>query len=298
MLDIDQRIRVAAISLLGLAETPPDGTLVDSLSVILPAYNEQDNIVRAVMSAVEVLPELAHQWEVIVVDDGSSDLTAETAASLVSEHYPNVRLLRHETNRGYGAAIRSGFSRARYNLVFYTDSDNQFDIGELRYTLPIMRDADVMVGFRVYRYDDPMRVVMSWAYNRLVRVLFRVRVRDVDCAFKVFRREVIDKISIETDNFFVDTELVAKARKWNFRIVEKGVRHYPRSAGETTVSSSDIPNTLRVVFQMWQRIHRPTRAQMEAAAALRLEVEQVDLEFIPVGDPTGMNQPLGAVTTN
>jgi glycosyltransferase involved in cell wall biosynthesis len=282
--------------LLGLTATSTDGTLVDSLSVVLPAYNEQDNIVRAVMRAVEVLPTLARDWEVIVVDDGSSDKTAEIMASVVSEHYPNVRLLRHPTNQGYGAAIRSGFSRARHDLVFYTDSDNQFDIGELRYTLPIMRDADVVVGFRVYRYDAPIRLALSWAYNRLVRVLFRVRVRDVDCAFKVFRREVIDKISIETDNFFVDTELVAKARKWNFRIVEKGVRHYPRSAGETTVSSSDIPNTLRVVFQMWLRIHRPTRSQLYAAAVRRDEAALLDIEFMPAGNQTGMNQPIGAGT--
>jgi glycosyltransferase involved in cell wall biosynthesis len=217
--------------------------MVDSLSVVLPAYNEQENIAQAVGRALEVLPALATQWEVIIVDDGSRDETATVASSLVAEHYPQVRLLRHPVNQGYGAALRSGFLRARHDLVFYTDSDNQFDIGELRYALPMMRDADVLIGFRVYRYDDPIRVFMSWAYNRLVRILFRVRVRDVDCAFKIFRREVTDKIFIETDNFFVDTELVAKARKWNFRIVEKGVRHYPRSAGETTVSSSDIPRT-------------------------------------------------------
>jgi dolichol-phosphate mannosyltransferase len=158
----------------------------------------------------------------------------------------------------------------------------------------MMRDADVLVGFRVYRYDGPIRVAVSWTYNQLVRVLFRVRVRDVDCAFKVFRREVVDKISIETDNFFVDTELVAKARKWNFRIVEKGVRHYPRSAGETTVSSSDIPNTLRVVFQMWQRIQRPTRRQLEAAARRRTEAEQADLEYIPLNDEDRSSEPTGA----
>jgi glycosyltransferase involved in cell wall biosynthesis len=272
-----------------------DGPLVDGLSVVLPAYNEQENIARAVLRATEVLPGLAEEWEVIVVDDGSSDQTAEIARNIVSEHYPNVRLLKHQTNQGYGAALRSGFIHARHELVFYTDSDNQFDLGELRYALPMMRDADVLVGFRVYRYDEPARLALSWAYNVLVRILFRVRVRDVDCAFKVFRREVIDKISIETDNFFVDTELVAKARKWNFRIVEKGVRHYPRTAGETTVSSSDIPRTLAVVFQMWQRIHRPTRRQLEAAAARRLHAEDADIEVIPSGDHLKASEPIQAV---
>ena len=263
--------------------TPVETPIVGSLSVVLPAYNEEENIARAVQRGVDVLPALAEKWEVVVVDDGSRDQTAEIVRELVEEHYPHVRLLQHPVNEGYGAALRTGLSRARHELIFYTDSDNQFDIGELQYALPMMRDVDVVVGFRVYRYDDPIRVAMSWAYNRLVRVLFRVRVRDVDCSFKVFRREVIEKITIETDSFFVDTELVAKVRKWNFRMAEKGVRHYPRTAGETTVRPSDIPRTLCVVFQMWQRIHKPTRRQMEESAARRLEAERLDVEFIPVG---------------
>jgi dolichol-phosphate mannosyltransferase len=257
------------------------GTLVPALSVILPAYNEEENIVSAVMQAVEVLPALAAEWEVIVVDDGSADRTGEFVTELLTDHYPNVRLVRHLMNQGYGAALRSGFHRARHELVFYTDSDNQFDIGELRYALPMMRDADVLCGFRVYRYDTPIRVMISWGYNRLVRILFGVPVRDVDCAFKIFHREVLDKITIETDNFFVDTELMAKAQKWNFRIVEKGVRHYPRTAGETTVMPGDIPRTLRVVLQMWQRIHRPTRNQMEVAEARRKESVDASTEVIP-----------------
>jgi glycosyltransferase involved in cell wall biosynthesis len=260
-------------------ETP----LVTSLSVILPAYNEEENIALAVARGVEVLPQLAEEWEVIVVDDGSRDRTGAIVADLVAAHYPRVRLLQHPVNQGYGAALRTGFLRARYELVFYTDADNQFDIGELRYVLPMMGDVDVVVGFRVYRYDTPIRVAMSAAYNRLIRVLFRLRVRDVDCSFKVLRREVVDKITIETDNFFVDTELVAKARKWNFRLAEKGVRHYPRTAGETTVRPSDIPRTLRVVLQMWQRINHPTPRQVEEAVAMREAAERADVELIPLG---------------
>jgi glycosyltransferase involved in cell wall biosynthesis len=257
------------------------GVIVNSLSVVLPAYNEEENVGTAVQRALEVLPGLAGEWEVIVVDDGSVDATTEVMTALVDEHYPRVRLLRHEVNRGYGAALRTGFGAARYELVFYTDSDNQFDIGELAHALPMMSDCDVLVGFRVYRYDSPIRVMVSWGYNLLVRLLFRVRVRDVDCAFKVFRREVLDKIEIETDNFFVDTELVAKARKWNFRLVEKGVRHYPRLAGETKIEPSDIPRTLKVVFEMWQRIHLPTRRQVTAAAAALDAPLAAGLEQLP-----------------
>jgi dolichol-phosphate mannosyltransferase len=158
-------------------------------------------------------------------------------------------------NRGYGAALRAGFHEARGDLVFYTDADLQFDIRELRYFLPLMSAADVAVGFRVYRYDAVLRCMLSWTYNRLVRVLFRVRVRDVDCSFKVMRREVFERIDLETTDFFIDTEIVAKARKWNFRIVEKGVRHYPRMAGQSTVRAGDIPRTLRTVGRMWARLY-------------------------------------------
>jgi glycosyltransferase involved in cell wall biosynthesis len=255
--------------------------IVTGLSVVLPAYNEDDNIETAVRRALEVLPELAEEFEVIVVDDGSRDRTAELAHALLVEYYPRVRLLRHVENRGYGAALRAGFSRARHEFVFYTDSDNQFDIAELEFALPMMVDHDVVIGFRVYRYDSPIRVLASFAYNRLVRLLFRVKVHDVDCAFKIFRREVLDKITIECADFFVDTELVAKAGKWNFRIAEKGVRHYPRAAGETTVQPSDIPRTLRTIVHMWRRIHMPRTGEIEEAARIRAELEETTIEAVP-----------------
>jgi dolichol-phosphate mannosyltransferase len=139
----------------------------------------------------------------------------------------------------------------------------------------------MVIGFRVYRYDTVVRSMLSWGYNRLVRVLFRVRVRDVDCAYKLFRRDVLEKIDIECENFFVDTELVAKARKWNFRIAEKGVRHYPRMAGETTVQASDIPRTLRAVARMWQRIYLPTRGQHLRREAGEKTAEAPAAEALP-----------------
>jgi glycosyltransferase involved in cell wall biosynthesis len=238
-----------------------------TLSVVLPAYNEEPNIERAVGRCLDVLPKLTGDFEVIVVDDGSSDRTADLVQTILEEHHPRVRLLRHNRNLGYGAAIANGFREAGSDLVFYTDSDNQFDVSELEWFLPLIREYDVVVGFRVYRYDAVLRSIMSWCYNRLVNVLFRVRVRDVDCAFKLFRKEVIRKIDVESDDFFIDTELVARARKWNFRIIEKGVRHYPRPAGETTVRPSDVPRTLWTVSRMWQRIYFPRREQIEALHA-------------------------------
>lgn len=246
-----------------------------SLSIVLPAYNEEANIGRAVEKAIETGSRLADPFEVIVVDDGSKDRTGAVVQQLIRKDPAHIRLLTHKPNQGYGAALRTGFEHARYNLVFFTDSDNQFDISEVEYFIPLMSDYEMVTGFRVYRYDTVMRCILSWIYNRIVGVLFRLRVRDVDCAFKLMRREVVQQVTIQCENFFVNTELLAKARKWNFRIAEKGVRHYPRTAGETTVRPSDIPRTLGTVFQMWRRIYFPTRKEMDRQLGARHANEHV-----------------------
>lgn len=250
---------------------------------MLPAYNEAANVRAAVEKGLAVGEKLASRYEVIVVDDGSRDETVHEVEKLAKRHYPRVRLVKHLTNLGYGAALRTGFKHSRYGLVFFTDSDNQFDMAELEYFIPMMSDYDMVTGFRVYRYDTVLRCILSWIYNRLVGVLFRLHVRDVDCAFKLMSREVVQKATIECDNFFVNTELLARARRWNFRIAEKGVRHYPRMAGETSVRPSDIPRTLRTVFSMWRRIYFPTRAEMDGLRANEPSKPSVS-EFIPARD--------------
>ena len=255
--------------------------MATNISVVLPALNEAENISVAVERALAVLGELADEHEVVVVDDGSTDGTREIVEGLMATHHPRVRLAVHPANRGYGAALRTGFSLTRYDLVFYTDADNQFDPGDLKHFLPLIDEYDLVVGFRVYRYDTMLRSVLSWIYNKLVSVLFRVRVRDVDCAFKLFRREVLEKITIECDDFFVDTELVAKARRWNFRLLEKGVRHYPRMAGETTVQPSHIARTLRTIATMWRRTYLPSPGQRRRIAALRPLEPEVGIEVVP-----------------
>jgi len=256
-----------------------DSAWVRSLSVVLPAYNEAENVGPMIEACLEALPDLAGEFEVILVDDGSTDSTRAEAQEWVDRSGGRVRLLIHDRNLGYGAAIRTGFQHSRMGLIFYTDADRQFDVSELSYFLPMMRDHDLVIGFRVYRYDTGFRSFISWGYNRIVRVLFRVRVRDVDCAFKLMRAEVRDKLPLQTSDFFIDTEIVASARRWNFRIGEKGVRHYPRVAGETKVAPGDILRTLKTIARMWRRIYLPTIGQRGEAEEISKRITAT--EYLP-----------------
>ncbi len=237
-----------------MAEVPPAGT-GRRISIVLPAYNEEENIERQVRSSDEVLSDLGFDdWEILVVDDGSQDGTRQVCDSL-SADVPRLRVLVHEVNRGYAMALRTGFEAASMPLVFYTDADNQFDIRELKNLLAAVDDYDIVCGFRIYRFDPFTRLVLSWGYNLLVRVLFRIRVRDVDCAFKLFRREVFDRVHIESKRFFVDTEILAKASRLGMKMTEIGVRHYPRTAGVSTVRPSHVVHTLIEVATMWTDIY-------------------------------------------
>ena len=226
-----------------------------SISIVLPAFNEEENVERQVAAVDAVCRELRFDdWEILVVDDGSRDRTRAVCEGL-RERFPKLKLLVHETNQGYAKALRTGFTSATKPWVFYTDCDNQFDVRELAILLPLLADADIVCGFRIYRFDPFTRLVLSWGYNLLVRVLFQIRVRDVDCAFKLFRREVFDKVHIESKKFFVDTEILAKASKVGLRMTEVGVRHYPRTAGSSTVRPSHILSTLGEIASMWTDIY-------------------------------------------
>jgi dolichol-phosphate mannosyltransferase len=229
-------------------------------TLVLPCYNEADSLARALASCDSLRTNLT-DWdlEVVFVNDGSTDSTADLLAEETSDR-AWMRVITHPVNRGYGAALRSGFDAARGVVVGYSDADNQFDLLEFADALPLMESADLVAGFRVYRFDPLARLVVSWCYNRLVSILFRVPVRDVDCSFKLMRRDKLDRLVLMCDDFFIDTEIVARARKWNWRISEVGVRHYPRTAGQTTVRPGDVPRTLRRIWQMWFAIHFPKRA--------------------------------------
>jgi glycosyltransferase involved in cell wall biosynthesis len=234
----------------------------DTISAVLPAYNEEENIELATRRVAEVLRSLDFRdWEVLVVDDGSVDQTAQISDRLASEDPAHIRVFHHNPNRGYAEALKTGFTNARHQLIFYTDSDNQFDVREITSLLALIEEVDIVNGFRIYRFDPMTRLVLSWGFNLLVRIVFRIKVRDIDCAFKLFRREVFDKVSIESKKFFVDAEVLAKASYFGFRMAEAGVRHYPRPAGRSTVRASHIPSTLMELARIWINIHRKPRSK-------------------------------------
>lgn len=228
--------------------------MVSELSIVYPAYNEEENVDESYKRAVEAV-KLANvdDYEILFVDDGSSDRTAELVRAL-AEKDSHVRLIEHGTNKGYAEALKSGFTAASKQYIFYSDADNQFDLKEIKNFLPAIEDYDIVCGFRIYRFDPLSRLFLSWGYNLIARTLFRIRVRDIDCAFKLFRKDVFDKIQIESKKFFVDTEILAKAKKYDLKVTEIGVRHYPRTAGSSTVRPSHVISTIAELIEMWFKI--------------------------------------------
>ncbi|MEA2645288.1 MAG: hypothetical protein QOE92_371 [Chloroflexota bacterium] len=217
------------------------------LSYFFPAYNESGNLRPTVEAALDVLPKFAGEFEVIIVDDGSTDGTPEDAERL-AELYPQVRVAHHPTNRGYGEALRTGIRSAQGDVIVYTDGDQQFDIAELRLLWPLLESADVVAGYRIKRADEPHRLFIAWVYNRLLRLAFGLRVHDVDCAFKLMRRDVADAVDPGAGGAFFSAEFLLRARHQGFRVVEVGVHHFPRVVGRSKGATPAV--ILRTVREM------------------------------------------------
>ncbi|MCI0700549.1 MAG: glycosyltransferase family 2 protein [Planctomycetia bacterium] len=236
----------------GIGQDCLDGTRQAGVSLVLPAFNESAVIARAVGEAEEALSAHFHQFEVLVVDDGSIDDTAREVMRVLPDS-PHTRLLRHAGNRGYGAALRTGFESAKFDLVAFTDADCQFDLAELRNLVSLTGECPIVVGYRVDRKDPWRRRFLSWGYNMLARALLGTRVRDVDCALKVFRREVLAGLLPESRGFFVNTEMMTRAHQLGLEVAEVPVTHRPRAGGASKVSLREVPRTARVLFAFWWR---------------------------------------------
>lgn len=213
---------------LGTAAEP--GPSRPRLSLIFPVLDEEENLGPLLDSALRLAPQLAGSFEIIVVDDGSRDGSVEVVERRRTSR-TGLRVLRHATNRGYGAALRSGLRAARGELVFFSDADLQFDLAELRHLLDSIEGVDIVAGYRSPRRDSWRRRLLARGWGTLVRLLFDLRVRDIDCAFKVFRRPVIEALPIASIGAFVNTEILVRARSAGFRILEVPVTHRPRRAG-------------------------------------------------------------------
>jgi len=225
-----------------------------SISVFFPCYNEQGNVGRTVGKALEVLEKLNADFEAIIVDDGSSDNTGRIADEIAGRDR-RVKVVRHQRNLGYGAALQSGFKAATKELVFYTDGDGQFDINEMPPLLALMEGYDIVSCYRLNRQDSLIRKINGWCWTMLVCLMFGLKIRDIDCAFKLYKREIFNKIELSSTGALIDAEILARAAREGYRITQKGVHHYPRTAGvQSGASLRVILRAFKELFKLQRRI--------------------------------------------
>jgi glycosyltransferase involved in cell wall biosynthesis len=222
------------------------------LSYFFPAHNEEANLSRLVEEALGTLPGLADSFEIIVVNDGSRDATGRIADELTAAHPGVVRAVHHPTNLGYGAALRSGFRAATHDHVAFTDGDRQFQVADVGRLIDRMAEPDhpdLVVGYRIKRADPLVRTVYARCYRLANRIFFGLKVRDVDCACKLFRRDALDGIGVESGGAFFSAELLIKLRAAGRTLAEVGVPHYPRTAGSPTGAKPSV--IFRAVHDFW-----------------------------------------------
>ncbi|HEY1074533.1 MAG TPA: bifunctional glycosyltransferase family 2/GtrA family protein [Patescibacteria group bacterium] len=210
-----------------------------SLSVFFPAYNEETNIESSVSRAREVLQQITSLYEIIIINDGSSDATGAIADRLAKK-YPNVRVVHHPGNRGYGEAVKSGFAAARYDYVFFTDADLQFDLTEIKKLIQYIPEYQVVIGYRAKRRDPFLRTLNAKGWNLLNRLTFGLKVKDIDCAFKLFDRTVIKNIHLQSGGAMVSAELLIRLQRQGTIFKEVPVTHIPRAAGSPTGAKPSV----------------------------------------------------------
>ncbi|MAG19821.1 hypothetical protein CL618_00095 [archaeon] len=225
-----------------------------SISAFFPAYGDEKTIGKMVLDMREVLEKISDDYEIIVVDDGGPDRSGEIADEL-SKKYKEVKVIHHEKNRGYGGALKSGFYNSSKELVFYTDGDAQYDVKEINKLLPYIEDYDVVNGYKIKRHDPFYRIVLGRIYHHFVKLLFNLKIKDVDCDFRLIKRKVFDVIKLEEDGGIICVELVKKLNKNKFRIKEVPVHHYARDGGSQFFKLSRILRVFRDVvklrFKLW-----------------------------------------------
>ncbi|HEX5704831.1 MAG TPA: glycosyltransferase family 2 protein [Pyrinomonadaceae bacterium] len=221
----------------------------NSITIFFPAFNDAQSIAPLVRNALAVLPALASDYEVIVINDGSEDDTASVLEELARSE-PRVKVVHHERNMGYGAALRTGFSQASKDLVFYTDGDGQYDVRELASLYPLLTDGvDVINGFKKQRADDVSRKLLGGFYSRFARVLFNLPIRDVDCDFRLLRRAALQRVQLSSSSGAICIELVFKLHRAGCVFVEAEVPHYPRTHGRSQFFT--LRRVMRTALDFW-----------------------------------------------
>ncbi len=228
----------------GIANQP---LTTQGLSVVLPAWNEEAVIARTVQSVVETLSQVAPDYEVIVVDDGSTDRTGEIAEGLAAAN-PRIRVVHNRPNRGYGGALIAGFNAVSKDLTFFMDADGQFDIRDITKLLEHIEQADAVLGYREQRQDPPLRIFNAWGWKLLMRLLFGLKVRDVDCAFKLYPTALVRRANVQAQGAMVNTEMLVKLNRLGYKWVEVPVNHYPRQGGKATGAN------LRVILRAFKEL--------------------------------------------
>lgn len=225
-----------------------------SISIFFPCYNEEKNIRRIAKQAISVLETLTSEYEIIFVNDGSSDSTGQIADDIACQN-TKVKVVHHRNNLGYGAALQSGFKAATKELVFYTDGDGQFDIREMPSLIPLMAEYDIVSCFRINRMDSFVRRINAWCWTKLVCMLFNMKIRDIDCAFKLYKREIFNNITLSSTGALIDAEILARATRKGYRITQRGVHHFPRITGtQTGANPRVILRAFKELFILYRNI--------------------------------------------
>jgi glycosyltransferase involved in cell wall biosynthesis len=235
-----------------------------SLSIVLPAYNEEANVESAVNEVSTTAQKLGLDYEIVLVNDGSTDRTGEIAREL-AQRTANFRLVEHFPNRGYGGALKAGFAAASKDLIAFFPADKQFDFSEVERLLKRIKEADIVCGYRAIRRDNIIRKLNAFGWKLMVVSLFGYLCRDIDCGFKVFRRRILSQVNIISDGAMIDTELLAGARARGLSIVEEPLTHLPRRSGEATGANLRvIVKAFRDLVQFRWRLNQEVREEKRA----------------------------------
>jgi glycosyltransferase involved in cell wall biosynthesis len=233
-----------------------------SLSVIMPAHNEEVAIAGTVQSVIDAVSKWTQDFEIIVVNDGSKDRTREILEEIAAVD-PHLHIINHEENQGYGAALVSGFEAITKELAFFMDSDGQFDICDLERFFPLIEKYDAVLGYRIDRQDTWVRKLNALGWKMLVRLTFKLRVRDIDCAFKLYRSKFFHEHRLETRGAMINTEILYKFRRAGYTYTEVGVRHLPRRGGRATGARlTVIARAFHEMFVYACEWHREERSLM------------------------------------